>query len=57
MDMVLKQFENHDESIIFEKGKFGTVTLGGITIGRATYIPGWKWSADVRNPWGKIFAM
>ena len=29
------------------KGKFELVHLGGITIGRATYEPGWKWSEHV----------
>ena len=28
----------------FEKGKFEIVHIGGMTIGRATYQPGWKWS-------------
>jgi quercetin dioxygenase-like cupin family protein len=30
-----------------QKGKFELVHLGGITIGRATYEPGWKWSEHV----------
>ena len=47
MDVILKQFENPDEVTEFEKGRFETVTLGGMTIGRATYQPGWKWSEDV----------
>jgi quercetin dioxygenase-like cupin family protein len=29
------------------KGKFEVVRLGGMTIGRATYQPGWKWSVHV----------
>ncbi len=47
LEVILKQFENPDETNTFEKGKFETVTLGGMTIGRATYAPGWKWSEDV----------
>jgi hypothetical protein len=31
----------------FEKGKFELVRIGGMTIGRATYEPGWKWSVHV----------
>ena len=31
----------------FEKGKFEVIRLGGMTIGRATYEPGWKWSMHV----------
>ena len=31
----------------FPKGRFELVRIGGMTIGRATYEPGWRWSADV----------
>ena len=47
IDVILKRFERPDESRIMALGKFETVCLGGITIGRATYQPGWKWSACV----------
>ena len=46
-DIIVKRFENPDEVRTFEKGKFEVVHLGGMTIGRATYYPGWKWSDDV----------
>jgi quercetin dioxygenase-like cupin family protein len=29
------------------KGRFELVRIGGITIGRAAYEPGWKWSEHV----------
>ena len=47
MDVVLKRFEKPDEVRKFEKGTFEVVTLGGMTIGRASYEPGWKWSKHV----------
>lgn len=47
MDVVLKRFEAPDEVREFDKGRFEIVRLGGMTIGRATYQPGWKWSVDV----------
>lgn len=47
MDVILKRFESPDEIRTFDKGKFETVTLSGMTIGRATYEPGWKWSEHV----------
>ena len=47
MDVVLKQFEQPDEVRIFEKGKFEIVRIGGMTIGRATYELGWRWSLHV----------
>ena len=47
LDVVLKRFENPDEVTHFDKGRFEVVEVGGLTIGRATYAPGWKWSVDV----------
>ena len=46
-DVILKRFERPDETRTFEKGKFELVHIGGMTIGRATYQPGWKWSEHV----------
>jgi quercetin dioxygenase-like cupin family protein len=46
-DVILKRFESPDEVRTFPKGTFELVYLGGMTIGRATYQPGWKWSVDV----------
>jgi hypothetical protein len=45
---ILKRFEQPDEVRHFDKGKFEIVRLGGVTLGRATYEPGWKWSEQVR---------
>jgi quercetin dioxygenase-like cupin family protein len=48
MDLVtLKRFETPDETRILVKGTFEIVRIGGMTIGRATYEPGWKWSEHV----------
>ncbi len=47
LEVILKRFEQPDEIRTFEKGKFEVVRLGGMTIGRATYEPGWKWSEHV----------
>jgi hypothetical protein len=47
LEVILKRFEQQDEIRTFEKGKFELVRLGGMTIGRATYQPGWKWSVHV----------
>ena len=49
----IKRFEQPDEARIFEKGKFELVTIGGMTLGRATYQPGWKWSTHVGQAQGK----
>jgi quercetin dioxygenase-like cupin family protein len=47
MDVILKRLESPDETRTMLKGKFEVVRLGGMTIGRATYQPGWKWSVHV----------
>ena len=47
LDVVLKRFDAPDEVRTFPKGRFELVRIGGMTIGRAIYEPGWKWSADV----------
>ena len=46
-DVILKRFEQPDETRDFERGKFEIIRIGGLTIGRATYQPGWKWSEHV----------
>jgi mannose-6-phosphate isomerase-like protein (cupin superfamily) len=53
IDVDLKRFENPDEIRTFENGKFEIVQIGGMTIGRATYEPGWKWSSHVGVALGK----
>jgi hypothetical protein len=45
--VILKQFEEPDEVRTFDKGRFEIVRIGGMTIGRATYETGWKWSEHV----------
>ena len=47
IEVILKSFEAPDEVRAMEKGRFELVQLGGMTIGRATYEPGWKWSEHV----------
>ena len=46
-EAILKRFEHPDEVRVFAKGRFEIVHIGGLTIGRASYEPGWKWSEDV----------
>lgn len=47
MQNIIKRFESPDESRTFTKGKFELIRIGDMTIGRATYEPGWKWSEHV----------
>jgi hypothetical protein len=45
--MILRVFEKPDEVREFECGRFEIVNIGGTTLGRATYQPGWRWSLHV----------
>jgi hypothetical protein len=47
VEVILKRFETPDEVRQMVKGRFEVVHLGGLTIGRATYEPGWRWSSHV----------
>ncbi len=52
-DVILKRFDRPDEIRTFEKGRFELVSIGGMTIGRATYEPGWRWSLHVGRAAGQ----
>lgn len=43
-----KSFSKPDEVRTFPKGKVELIKIGGSTIGRATFEPGWKWSTSVQ---------
>lgn len=53
VEVVLKRFESPDEVREMIKGRFELVRIGGLTIGRATYEPGWKWSEHVGRALGQ----
>ncbi len=43
-----KSLSKPDETRNFPKGKLEVVTVGGHSMGRATFQPGWKWSECVK---------
>ena len=47
MHVLIKRFDSPDETRTFEKGKFEVIKIGHMTIGRASYDPGWRWSEHV----------
>jgi hypothetical protein len=47
MDAYLKRFEQPDELRTFPSGTFELLQLGEVTLGRASYEPGWRWSEHV----------
>ena len=55
LGVILKRFEAPDETRVFEKGKLEVVRIGGMTVGRASYEPGWKWSEHVSPIAGTAF--
>jgi hypothetical protein len=46
--MQRKTFAKPDEIREFPKGRLELVTINGVTFGRATLQPGWKWSTSVK---------
>jgi hypothetical protein len=47
MDLALLNLDSPVEVREFEKGRFEVYAVGPMTLGRATYEPGWKWSEHV----------
>ena len=47
MDLTLIPLDQPSETREFEKGRFEVYSVGPLTLGRATYEPGWKWSEHV----------
>ena len=47
MDLTLVDFDSPAETRVFEKGRFEVYAVGPMTLGRATYEPGWRWSEHV----------
>jgi len=43
-----QSFDKPDETRTFDKGHMDLVTLGDVTIGRAVFEAGWKWSECVK---------
>ena len=43
-----KSLEKPDEVREFPKGRLEIVKVGGVTIARAIFQPGWKWSTSVQ---------
>jgi len=46
--MEVKHLNSPDEVRKFENGKIDLVKIGGATVGRANFEPGWKWSRHVK---------
>jgi len=51
--VILRRFDQPDETRELILGRFDIVRIGGMTIGRATYQPGWRWSEHVGRALGQ----
>ncbi len=45
--MLVRRFDDPDEHRDFPLSRFDLVAIGGMTVGRAEYAPGWRWSEHV----------
>jgi quercetin dioxygenase-like cupin family protein len=43
-----KSLDSPDETRSFDHGKMDVVELGNVTVGRAQFEPGWRWSEHVK---------
>jgi hypothetical protein len=50
---IVRRFDDPDEHRDFPLGRFDLVQLGGMSVGRAEYEPGWRWSEHVGAAQGK----
>jgi len=46
-EFLIRRFDEPDEVREFPLGRFEIVRVGGMTLGRAIYEPGWRWSEHV----------
>jgi quercetin dioxygenase-like cupin family protein len=44
----IKSLNSPDETRSFERGKLELVKIGGISVGRGIFEPGWRWSKHVK---------
>jgi len=53
MDLSFISLDEPTGSRTFEKGRFDVYRVGPMTVGRATYEPGWRWSEHVAPTTGE----
>ena len=52
-ETTIRRFDEPDERRTFDLGRFELVRIGNVTVGRAEYAPGWRWSQHVGRALGK----
>jgi hypothetical protein len=48
MALIAKNFSRPDDTVSFPNGRDDLVRIGEVSVGRAEFRPGWKWSNDVK---------
>lgn len=48
MTLEAKNLDKPEETRRFDNGLMDVVKLAGVTVGRAVFQPGWRWSNDVK---------
>ena len=48
LKMAARQFDAPDERRPFPRGHTDVITIGGVTLGLATFEPGWRWSETIK---------
>jgi hypothetical protein len=48
MTLEAKNLDEPEETRAFNNGEMKLVTMSGMTVGRAVFQPGWRWSNDVK---------
>ncbi len=43
-----RSFADAEDVRTFDRGRMEVITLRGTTVGRATFLPGWRWSECVK---------
>jgi quercetin dioxygenase-like cupin family protein len=54
VDLTLIAFDSPTEVRTFEKGRFEVYEVGPMTLGRATYEPGWRYTEHVADDYCQV---
>ena len=55
MALNIRRFDEPDDTTIFERGQVDSLQVAGMSLARARYEPGWRWSEHVGAATGQRF--
>ncbi len=44
LSTIVKRFDRPEQLFVFDSGRLEVITIGGRTVARGCYAPGWRWS-------------